>query len=265
MAYTTLSDLFKGICDAIRAKKGTTGTINHQDIPTEIAAIETGADVSGVTASASDVHPDKYFVNSSGTLTQGAMPNASIEVIKSTTSSFENYIQVNCSSAGYSKTGIWKYTNPTSLDSNLDAANIKNGEQIFNVIGTYTGDTHAVYLTDVEINAYDLDAGFSGVALGAANDGDILKYVSITKEGAAGDLELISLSADVVNKTGKLWYEDGGSVRYTITSSNFSGSDLTANIDVVDSTAYLNLFFTIDLASATDGDQFNILAVWGKA
>ena len=40
MAYTNLSDLFTGICDAIRAKKGTTGTINHQDIPGEIESIE---------------------------------------------------------------------------------------------------------------------------------------------------------------------------------------------------------------------------------
>lgn len=42
MAYTNLSDLFKGICDAIRVKKGTTGNINHQDIPSEIAGIEVG-------------------------------------------------------------------------------------------------------------------------------------------------------------------------------------------------------------------------------
>jgi hypothetical protein len=40
MAYTNLNDLFKGICDAIRAKKGITGTINHQDIPSEIASIK---------------------------------------------------------------------------------------------------------------------------------------------------------------------------------------------------------------------------------
>lgn len=40
MAYTNLSDLLKGICDAIRAKKGTTGEINHQDIPSEITSIE---------------------------------------------------------------------------------------------------------------------------------------------------------------------------------------------------------------------------------
>lgn len=40
MTYTTLSDLLKGICDAIRAKKGTTGSIKHQDIPSEIESIE---------------------------------------------------------------------------------------------------------------------------------------------------------------------------------------------------------------------------------
>lgn len=41
MKYTNLSDLLKGICDAIRDKKGTTGAIKHQDIPSEIASIKT--------------------------------------------------------------------------------------------------------------------------------------------------------------------------------------------------------------------------------
>ena len=41
MEYTNLSDLLKGICDAIRAKKGTTGAIKHQDIPSEITSIKT--------------------------------------------------------------------------------------------------------------------------------------------------------------------------------------------------------------------------------
>jgi hypothetical protein len=41
MTYTNLSDLLKGICDAIRDKKGTTGVIKHQDIPSEIASIKT--------------------------------------------------------------------------------------------------------------------------------------------------------------------------------------------------------------------------------
>lgn len=139
MVYTNLYDLFKGICDAIRAKKGTNGAINHQDIPSEIESIETGADVSGVTATASDVKSDKYYVNSSGTLTKGTMPNASIEVVKSSTSGLENFIQVNCTSAGYSTTGVWQYTNPKTLDSDLKAENIKSGVQIFNVTGTLNG------------------------------------------------------------------------------------------------------------------------------
>ena len=41
MEYTNLNDLFKGICDAIRGKKGTAGAIKHQDIPSEIASIKT--------------------------------------------------------------------------------------------------------------------------------------------------------------------------------------------------------------------------------
>lgn len=43
MTYGSLSDLFKGICDAIRAKKGTSGDINHQDIPSEIESIQGGS------------------------------------------------------------------------------------------------------------------------------------------------------------------------------------------------------------------------------
>ena len=41
MAYTNLGDLLKGICDAIRDKKGTAGAIKHQDIQSEIASIKT--------------------------------------------------------------------------------------------------------------------------------------------------------------------------------------------------------------------------------
>lgn len=44
LTYETLPALFKGICDSIRSKTGEVGTINHQDIPAKIAAIETGGD-----------------------------------------------------------------------------------------------------------------------------------------------------------------------------------------------------------------------------
>lgn len=42
MSYSTVKALFKAICDAIREKDGTGATINHQDIPARIQAIETG-------------------------------------------------------------------------------------------------------------------------------------------------------------------------------------------------------------------------------
>jgi hypothetical protein len=43
MAYTTVQDLFTGICDSIRAKEKTTAPINHQDIPTRIANLPTSS------------------------------------------------------------------------------------------------------------------------------------------------------------------------------------------------------------------------------
>lgn len=42
MAYSTMKDLLKATCDAIRSKDGTTASINHQDIPARIEAIEGG-------------------------------------------------------------------------------------------------------------------------------------------------------------------------------------------------------------------------------
>lgn len=44
MAYANLKELFVGICDALRTKKGTTEEINHQDIPVEILALEATAE-----------------------------------------------------------------------------------------------------------------------------------------------------------------------------------------------------------------------------
>ena len=39
MIYNSIHELFTGICDAIRAKDGTTAPINHVDIPVKILAI----------------------------------------------------------------------------------------------------------------------------------------------------------------------------------------------------------------------------------
>lgn len=61
------------IGDAIRAKVGSTGAIPVSDIPSRIAAIQTGADVSGVTATEVDVVSGKIFVDSSGAKKTGTL------------------------------------------------------------------------------------------------------------------------------------------------------------------------------------------------
>lgn len=45
MAYTDLTSLLQAIANAIRAKKGTTATINAQNFPSEIASISTGSTI----------------------------------------------------------------------------------------------------------------------------------------------------------------------------------------------------------------------------
>lgn len=48
MSYSTIGGLFTGICDAIREKDGTTGLINHQDIPDRISAISGSGEGGGI-------------------------------------------------------------------------------------------------------------------------------------------------------------------------------------------------------------------------
>lgn len=50
-----LTDFLTDVANAIRTKKGTTGTINPQDFSSEIASISTGVDTSDATATADDI------------------------------------------------------------------------------------------------------------------------------------------------------------------------------------------------------------------
>ena len=72
-SHTTLGALFTAIATEIRAKTGGTEEIIADDFPTAIGEIETGADVSGVTASESDVRAGKVFVKADGTQASGAV------------------------------------------------------------------------------------------------------------------------------------------------------------------------------------------------
>lgn len=52
--YETASELFKGICDAIREKDGTSELINHQNIPDRITAIKPPSNYGLITFTAAD-------------------------------------------------------------------------------------------------------------------------------------------------------------------------------------------------------------------
>lgn len=54
-----LTDFLTDLADGIRAKKGTTGTINPQNFRSEIASIQTGVDTSDGTAVAADLRSGK--------------------------------------------------------------------------------------------------------------------------------------------------------------------------------------------------------------
>ena len=71
--YSIEDTTLTGIGDAIRAKEGSTGVIPVPEIPSRIAAIQTGADVSGVTATASDVISGKVFVDAQGNPVTGTL------------------------------------------------------------------------------------------------------------------------------------------------------------------------------------------------
>ena len=71
--YSIEDTTLTGIGDAIRAKEGSTGAIPVSDIPSRIAAIQTGADVSGVTATEVDVVAGKVFVDALGAEKAGAL------------------------------------------------------------------------------------------------------------------------------------------------------------------------------------------------
>ena len=73
---TTIAENLQAKLDAINTKliaKGQTEAANFNEVPTKIEAIETGADVSGVTATADDVLSPKVFVDSNGTEQTGTI------------------------------------------------------------------------------------------------------------------------------------------------------------------------------------------------
>lgn len=76
-----LGELFGDIASAIREKTGDAEKMKPAKFPEKISEIETGADVSGVTATAEDVLNGKKFVDAGGNVIDGTMPNLGSKII----------------------------------------------------------------------------------------------------------------------------------------------------------------------------------------
>ena len=125
--YTTLSGLFKGIADALRAQTGNTAQIVADDFPEAISALPVH-DLSDATAAAGDVLKGKIAYNSAGKFT-GTMPNNGAQGGNISTVSGSVTI-----AGGYTTGGAVQIA--TTEQSKIVAANIKKGVTILGVKGS---------------------------------------------------------------------------------------------------------------------------------
>ena len=174
------------IGDAIREKTGKSDTFLPSDMPAEILAIETGSDVSGVTATASDVRSGKKFVNSSGAVVTGTVTartasnvTSSNNVVVIPAGIYDSKVSKTVGTAKRAATytpGTSDQTIPAGRyltgaqtikgDANLEADNIISGKSIFGVTGwapkaielttgntTYKGGSLRITLSSSDISS----------------------------------------------------------------------------------------------------------------
>lgn len=125
--YTTLSGLFKGIADALRAQTGNTAQIVADDFPEAISALPVH-DLSDATAAAGDLLKGKTAYNSSGKFT-GTMPNNGAQ--GGNISTVSDTVTI---AGGYTTGGTVQIA--TAEQSKIVSANIKKGVTILGVEGS---------------------------------------------------------------------------------------------------------------------------------
>ena len=115
--YASLNDLFTGIANSIRGKTGSSESIIADDFPEIISTIETGADISGVTATAADVLSPKVFVDSSGVERTGTMATATQATPSISVSSAGLITASSTQTAGYVAAGTKSATNQLTVQA----------------------------------------------------------------------------------------------------------------------------------------------------
>lgn len=157
--YTNLTSLFTAIADAIRAKKGTTGTIVADNFPEEIASIQSGGTVEQATPT--------ITVSSGGLITATAGSKSATKQLtaqSSTTITPGTSRKTAVASSRYTTGAVY-----VEGDSDLVASNIVSGVTIFGVTGTATVALTASATVNHE---YDIDVTVTGL------NGRQPKYIS---------------------------------------------------------------------------------------
>ena len=119
---------YQSACNMIRSKTGTSSVIKSGEFAGKLDTIQ-NVDVSGVTAVASDVLDGKVFVNKSGAVTNGSLPN------KTGTNGQITSTGGYTIPAGY-YSGTEKVSIATAQQNNIVPDNIRAGTSILGVTGT---------------------------------------------------------------------------------------------------------------------------------
>ncbi len=154
-------------------------TINLDNIIKKINTLPNGTDVSGVTATASDVLSPKIFVDANGEEITGIIPSKAAATY--TPSTKDQTISASTYLTG---------TQTIKGDNNLKAENIKSGVSIFDVVGSYTGD------------GVKFKTGTTGTITATyANNSNIRYSLSISNIGFVPTLLVVRLNATASNYT----------------------------------------------------------------
>ena len=156
---------YVGACDAIREKDGSSAPIKSGELRSKILGIETGAEVSVVTATAPDVLNGKIFVDENGNPVTGSMPNngsggGTISTKAGTIAIPEGY---------YDGTGSVSIS--STEQAKIKSANIVKGVSVLGVAGaanTYkliSGSFTAENVTSVTVSNSSFKSGQTVLAL----------------------------------------------------------------------------------------------------
>ena len=257
--YTTLSGLFAAIANAIRAKKGTTGTIVADNFPSEIESIASQPSLQSKTVSpstdAQTITPDSGYDGLSQVVVNAISPTKGAQTYTPTTT--DQTIS----------SGLWLTGAQTIKgDANLVASNIRSGVSIFGVSGNYSGETvgkRSHYEAQYTLSNNNKTIN---IQLNSSDTINRVLYISgdFGSTGQNGSIYQFFLPIEFGSNSSHsgtclyiVKYEDGGS-GYINTSSYIGYKDMSYNSSTNILSFSIGDFYSEIYSFATDGGYFYV-------